>query len=257
MAGVHAKIIIAYEEYERLHTIAEKYEQLLKKQEHQVEQGKKISRSLELFITIKRKIHKYPLSDSVKEDVIQSGSGFSEESVIEKITNKVVQKLSDNINFRPSLQAPTIQTITSNVVDNIPAPGPSFGVTIKKGDLNDDFDIKHLISLVPRAYRDKAKKLLSVFENRPDDITFSAQGTIFINGESIPGSNMFLVFPALFKRGKKFTGFKELVQKIKEMELDHLVSETNRKITTGLIGLKNKKQLTVSKSVSSNWWVLK
>lgn len=166
-----------------------------------------------------------------------------------------MQKLSENINFRPSLQTPTIQTITSNVVDNSPSPGPSFGVTIKKGDLNDDFDIKHLISLVPKAFRDKATKLLKFFESRPDDVTFNVQGTIFINGESIPGSNMFLVFPALFKRGKKFTGFKELLQKIKQMELDYLVSETNRKSITEGFGLKRKNK--PSTNTNSNWWLLK
>lgn len=49
MSGVHAKIIIAYEEYERLHTIAQKYEQLLKK--HEQTQGESCSCIKKLTVT--------------------------------------------------------------------------------------------------------------------------------------------------------------------------------------------------------------
>ena len=66
-----------------------------------------------------------------------------------------------------------------------------------------------------------AKKLLEEFDKRGNELTWNTQGTIFIDEVSIPGSNIFTVFPLLFKlrRSDELIGLNELIQKIDDMGL--------------------------------------
>jgi len=174
----------------------------------------------------------------------------------------VTERLSSNINFRPIFHpASTTQTITSNVVEEAGLPGPAFGITIQKNDLSNAFDAKHLISLVPKQHRENAVKLLQIFENQPEEVTFTTQGALLINGESIPGSNMYLLFPALFKRGKSYIGVKELVEKLHEMKLAHLITQKqfpSNKIAYKSVTLpKQGSEPPFKKAKSTNWWFLK
>jgi len=135
------------------------------------------------------------------------------------------------------------------VVDNkLPV---NFGVDIHESGINTRFDQKLLLASIPRFYKQKATSLLQTIEERPSEINFDTNGTIFINGESIPSSDIYKVFPALYKKshGKSLAGFKEIVYKLKEMNLDHLFKNHQEKITI-------KPPTTQSSMSAKNWYFL-
>ena len=70
-----------------------------------------------------------------------------------------------------------------------------------------------------------AKKLLEEFDKRGNELTWNNHGTIFIDEVSIPGSNLFTLFPLLFKlrRSEKLIGLNELIQKIDDMGLSSFI----------------------------------
>ena len=73
-----------------------------------------------------------------------------------------------------------------------------------------------------------ATRLLEEIDLRPEDITFDSSGLIVIDGTAIPSSNIFLVFPLLFKKvHPSFPGLQELKLKLSEMHLDSFFEENN------------------------------
>ena len=82
-------------------------------------------------------------------------------------------------------------------------------------------DIQHLINVTPTGSKRKAANLLKKIQERPNELTFDSFGRIIIDGIGLPSSNIFVIFPLLFK-GKKessLIGFKELKNKLEEMGL--------------------------------------
>ena len=71
----------------------------------------------------------------------------------------------------------------------------------------------------------QAVTLLKQFNNRGNELTWNSDGIIFIDQVSIPNSNIYHLFPYLFKQKhpKTLQGFDDFVNKIKEMGLDHLI----------------------------------
>ena len=110
----------------------------------------------------------------------------------------------------------------------------TFDVTINKSDENTKFDEKQLLTFVPKTQQKNAKELLKQFDLRSNELTWNSSGIIFIDQTSVPNSNIFLIFPHLFKaRGKSTSkniiGFDEFVYKIHEMGLDDLILHPNIK----------------------------
>lgn len=138
-------------------------------------------------------------------------------------------------------------TVLSQVIPQNTTPPISFGVKYTQNEPNDKYDANRLIQLVPKPSRPKALNLIDIFEKQPNDITFDTKGTIFIDNEPLPNANMRLVFPALFKkRSKDVEGLNEVLSKLDQMELLHLVNRKRSpppKVTTNLQAL--------------NWWYLK
>lgn len=139
--------------------------------------------------------------------------------------------------------------MTSNVVPENTTPPNSFGTTIGQNDLSDSFDCQKVLKKVPKTSESKARILLEKIGQRPNDITFDSKGVLYINQESIPDSNVFVIFPYLFKQRvkKKIPGLMDFVQKITEMNLGHLIT------------LKNKQPIIIKRPSSTsagNWWYL-
>ena len=80
-------------------------------------------------------------------------------------------------------------------------------------------DVQHLINITPSGSKRKASNLLKKIESLPNELTFDSFGRIIINGVGIPGSNIYVIFPLLFKNKKESSliGFKELKKKIEDM----------------------------------------
>jgi hypothetical protein len=69
--------------------------------------------------------------------------------------------------------------------------------------------------------------LLEEFDKRGNELTWNTNGTIFIDEVAIPGSNLFTLFPLLFKlkRSEKLIGLSELIEKINDMGLSPYIVE--------------------------------
>ena len=87
-------------------------------------------------------------------------------------------------------------------------------------------DLKQLLIHVPKNKRKVATQLLDQIDLHPNEVTFDSSGIISIDGTGIPSSNVFLVFPLLFKKTKSILpGLEELKIKLSEMHLDNLIEE--------------------------------
>ena len=85
-----------------------------------------------------------------------------------------------------------------------------------------------LLKFVPRNYKEKAKTLLQIFDDRPNELTWDNSGVIWIDQVAIPNSNIYSLFPYLFRRkipkDVLAKGFQDFVQKLNQMNLGHLLN---------------------------------
>ncbi len=111
-----------------------------------------------------------------------------------------------------------------------------------------------LLKTVPPRYQRQASVLIKQFENRGNELTWNSDGIIFIDQTSIPESNIFVLFPYLFKHKhpKTLIGFEDFVQKIDDMGLTHLILPKyhRRKKMSG------SKPIEKTEKSSTNWWFL-
>lgn len=184
----------------------------------------------------------------------QASTSDLEDRLVSRITNLVATKLEEKYHTTATPFWKAFETsqpaTTSEVVSEATAPPNQYGNEIVQNDMNDRFDCKLLLQLVPKPSKQKASELLNVFESRPNDITFDTKGVLYINSEAIPNSNMSSIFPALFKkRTKDINGLSEIITKLEQMDMVHLINKHNLKL-----------KLKVDKprlSQNANWWLLK
>ena len=106
---------------------------------------------------------------------------------------------------------------------------------------------------MPPKYRKQAAVLLKQFTDRGTELTWNSDGVIFADQTSIPDSDIFVLFPYLFKHKhpKNLTGFQDFLNKIDEMGLIHLtVKQTKPKM------FQPKVEPKVEVSSTPNWWFL-
>ena len=200
------------------------------------------------------------------ESLIQSGSGLlsrkrkyseDDDEYISKIATLVSQKIQN-----PLLNARPVNTAWTNYNLSLPSTSvaqsanttPPVHYDVKKfqNDDNDSFDEQRLLKLVPAQHKKLAKVLLDEFNNRGTELTWNSDGVIFKDQTSIPQSNIFELFPYLFKHKhpKSLTGFEDFVEKIDQMGLSHLIVKSISKP----VNLKAKTETETSSS--KNFWFL-
>ncbi len=154
---------------------------------------------------------------------------------------------------------PSLSPVTANLVSPPTSPPLPFALEIKKNDENDKFDEKKILKLVPKLFVPKAKTLLSEFNKRGNELTWDSEGILFIDGVSIPNSNMFILFPNLFKKNCNFklTGATELVAKIDQMGLKDFLPKSSLN-DAKTINYEKRNSPTPEKEIVKNeqWWYL-
>ena len=108
---------------------------------------------------------------------------------------------------------------------------------------------------MPSRFRRQANTLLEQFNIRGDELTWNSDGVIFIDQVSIPNSDIFILFPYLFKtkHPKDLQGFDDFIDKITQLGLSHLIV----KKSTSILSAKSSTHLTkMNKNESKNWWYL-
>lgn len=115
-------------------------------------------------------------------------------------------------------------------------PANSYDVALRKNDENDIFDEAALLEKVPKSQLKKAKSLLEVFDNHPEEVTWNSSGVIFIDDVSIPNSNINEIFPLLYERkiqsNDNVNGLDELILKIELMGKSDLICRKIKNIVT-------------------------
>lgn len=115
---------------------------------------------------------------------------------------------------------------------------------------------------MPKGLKKNAKFLLDQFDKRGNELTWNSSGTIFIDQVGVPGSNLFTLFPLLFKlrRSEKLIGLNDLIQKIDDMGLSsYIVNKSSLKRKQkgdGKDSQKSKKHLYSQESNKFPWYYL-
>lgn len=106
---------------------------------------------------------------------------------------------------------------------------------------------------IPKGQKQAAKKLLFELNQRPNELTWNSDGVIFIDQVSVPGSNMFTLFPLLFKKQKpkNIHGLDDFEKKIDQMQLSYL----HKKVLKKGPKLENDPK-TSQNSSSMPWWYI-
>ena len=154
-------------------------------------------------------------------------------------------------------QADLIAPLAEKDSGYITAPDVAGTVGETKSQPHDVFDENLLIELVPSGFHARAKELLQKIHEFPMELNFGTDGTVFIDSQSIPNSDIKIIFPALFirKNKKVIPGLKELATKLASMGFGHLFFKgilkslkrpNNYKISESAIDYKKHK----------NWWYI-
>ena len=198
-------------------------------------------------------------SPESSSSIEQIGGSFNADQFVNKIASIVTERVTKNLQYRaaqPMWKNYEISepTITSQVVSDRGAQPQPFNSDLKQNDLSDQFDGNHLLKLIPKRYKSQAQILLKACDERAAEFTFNSDGVVFIDGGSLPGTNIFVLFPALFKHAKnrvKLVGFMEVIQKLKDMGLAHLILNSNE-----MPKVKKEKKSQSLTSSKTNWWYL-
>jgi hypothetical protein len=164
------------------------------------------------------------------------------------VTEKIKPRLPGNIWNNFSLSLPN-----STCIETANTEPPIHYENLRvKTDENDVYDEKRLLSLTPPKFRKNGKILINKLNERSLELTWNSSGTVFVDEIAVPNSNMFILFPYLFKakRPKDLNGFQELYNKIIEMGLQKFIY---KKPDTYQV---EKKQVKVQQDLSDNWWFL-
>lgn len=148
-------------------------------------------------------------------------------------------------------------TVSSQPIPEDTTPPPHFDNKVVENDLNDAFDENQLLKFVPKRFKEKAKTLLQIFDEKPNEITWDSAGVIYVNQTSIPDSNIYTLFPYLFRQKVPKDilnkGFPDFLKKVIDMNLGHLLNCNIRSIL-GNPSLKIKNESSLP--LSNKWWKL-
>lgn len=236
------KTLIDYSEYERLKHIEQKYNEL--KNSHNSSQEHHTSQELA------KPASKHSLPEQI------GGSEFANANyTFDKSTTYPIHSISTIV--PQTLEVETDQALVKNV-QSFP-----FNSQIQKGAENTIYDDKVLLHLIPKNAQHRASLFLKEINNRGNELTYNSSGTVFIDQVSIPGSNFYLIFPYLFKTKthSKLEGFLEVIQKIRDMGLESLISKRHVKSTPCSVVKPSQAIETIQSTSLANtknipWWYI-
>jgi hypothetical protein len=163
----------------------------------------------------------------------QIGEGSAETSDLKTLISEIVKKeVSERLNLSEKQQIGSGEN--SDLAEELARPAenpnhepPSAVEETIKSSQNSIGVQELLLNKIPSKFKQKAEKLLEVFEQVPNSITWNSDGVIFINQDSLPNSNIFILLPELFKKNpnKKLPGFYEFTSEIATLGYGHLIEK--------------------------------
>lgn len=85
-------------------------------------------------------------------------------------------------------QPATGQLLTPIVVPDKTTVPIAFNTQVFQNDMNDGFDHKRLIKMVPKKFQQNAKNLIEAFDDRANELTWDSSGVVYIDQRSVPGT---------------------------------------------------------------------
>ena len=144
--------------------------------------------------------------DEVKEQIGQ-GSVNIEPDIINQIATAVSEQLNQKFNLS-ALQAllpqkegeqtgkgsaDLLPPTASHATLEVQQP-PASDTTVTKSVSYDKFDVQRLLNSVPKRFSKRASLLLKNIQERPLDINFNGSGELYIDSESVPSADIFVIF---------------------------------------------------------------
>lgn len=261
--AMYTKILIDLEEYIKLLHIQER----VNKQEDLI--NARLQKDISTAST--SKTDSEPQTENTQNvENSQSGYGASavNDELIKHITNLVTQQIQSQFQLLPTTTNTQEGAGSNDLIKQFPeqiiepestAELKPPSIVIHKSQQNDNFDNERLINLVPAMFRERAKKLIKELMPFSSDLTWNSSGTIFLDQNSLPSSNIFQIFPYLFKRvqnPQNHADLLELATKIASLGLGHLI---NKRLTLGLNRKKtidDQDKLHLQIKTSKHWWYL-
>ena len=261
---VVAKILIDLSEFLSL----KKAKRIQDRQEHQLSK------------TYEKRVLNHPVEEKTnetdeEEDLsravppVQVGNGIDFKNLILEaiaegfkavVDNKISSHIPQTGGSLASLASNTFSTINDlappplqNILNETEPPEEGTKHLIKS-DLNDGGDESNLLDKIPSKFRARGKQLLLAFNENPNSFSWNVDGVIFIDGDSLPLSNIFTLLPELFKYkpNKETPGFYEVVNYLANMGLGHLINKNILKGLRRTAPIENHKELL--KYVKENPW---
>ena len=258
------KILIDLDEYLRL----------LDKKDHLDRQEKKLKDQLESSV----KKNENSLENS------QTGSGTEDHSAnsnvspnsldhntLQTIVDSVVEKIKSIYGLQSLPEEPLskvqsgrgssdlVPPLLGHVSVNETPPIVASDV-VEKDDENSTAAEDYLLKTIPHRFHERTKQLINICNQSPQQLTWTSDGQIFINQQSVPLANIFKLLPAIFKpnsANRKLPGFDEFVTQIATMGFGHLMSPV---LTRGLrrkSKIENQNELySEIKDLDKNWYYL-
>ena len=212
----------------------------------------------------------------------QTGSGtfhsphLSQDELIKQITSRVAAELktlyqnktilseqtgagaNDLIADLPSPSSDVEQDISKEYNSPTTAPAGT-DVVIHKSKQSSEIADQSLINILPGRFKNRGTKLLQSLANFPSTLTWSNTGTVFINQLSVPNSNIYEIFPKLFKFVKNLDavfGLSEVINTIASLGFGSLI---NRQYISGLTRpykILNQDSIFEDLKTHKYWWFL-
>lgn len=87
----------------------------------------------------------------------------------------------------------------------------------------DNFDENFILSKLKKHQKKKAKAILEQIKEHGDQLTFDKSGVVFIEGNSIPGSNIAYLLYCVLNAKKNAPGYEEFILKLQQLGLSQFI----------------------------------
>ncbi len=129
---------------------------------------------------------------------------------------------------------------------------------VVKDDENSSAAEDYLLQTVPHRFRERTKQIINICNLSPQQLTWSKDGQIFIDQQSVPLANIFKLLPAIFKptpTKRKLLGIDEFVTQIATMGFAHLMSPVFTRGLRRKSKIENHDELYAEvKALYKNWF---
>ena len=176
----------------------------------------------------------------------QDGSGQLDPTFVSRIASLVQAEITKN-KFNEDKKSATLLPVVSNY-RSYERSNPLEAVF--QNSMNDAFDHQRLLKKVPKQFQSEAKSILDALNDQSNDLTWDSVGTIYIDQQAIPNSDIYDIFPRLFKKQKpkRMPGFLEFEKKLQSMNLNHFFENSKQ---------SGKGNLSAQKiECSEQWWYI-